>query len=471
MTAEDKKNTPVRIRTIGMTDEDAEAIRRGHFLRRRSDGAYSIVSPKQADALAEVGGFTFTYGDELAKPLPPVVWGCKQFGIVQGRPSLLSGYAGAGKTWFAIDFAIATAAGLPTIWGGIPIELNGKVRHLDYENLKGNTQRRYQRVAAGRRVSLRSLGDRFGLAALPTTYLTDESAYELLCRACDGVALAIDDSLRASCPDVDENSSTIRRYLDVLTRVTAATGTIFLVLVHEGKDPAEGRSHRPTAQRTRGSSAISDAVDASIHISHGDEANGFRIEQGKCSWRQRGDSLTVRLVDDGPLDASGLSKAVVFELVDEAVEPGLSTSLQRCMASIRELLQSSDRPLGSTEIRELVTGKNATINSALAILRERHEVIQDTATKLYTMSPCPPASDDGQPEDERTADRTAPREIPRSRVFPRVPGTREEKRVPVSPSFRRGHASGTGDTPGKNGAPGTRQGTRPPNKLVQPPKE
>lgn len=343
MSTDGKKNTPVRLRTAGLPDEVIDAIRKGHYLVGDGADRLAVVPPKQVEAKVEArktaaAGFAFDFGPTLAEAQPDVVYACKQFLIVKGRPTVFSGYAGSIKTWLALEMAVSVAAGLPTMWGGVPIQLSGVVRHFDYENLPELSARRFQRIAKGRGIDLAALGDRLGRVALPPIYLTSETAEGAFTRACEGVDLALIDSLRAACPSVEENDSTIREYLDRLTRVTRATGTIFVVLHHEGKSTEyEG------AKRMRGSSALADAIDCSIGVkSCGDGV--FEVAQGKHSWGAAGEPIRVRLVDEGEIDSSSdMSTAIRFEQVGADGKSGDEADpLHRAMSRIRQLLALSD---------------------------------------------------------------------------------------------------------------------------------
>jgi hypothetical protein len=400
--------------------------------------------------------FAFDLGPKLAESLPPLKYLSKRFRMVKGRPIIISGQAGSAKTWLAMALGLSVAAGRGMAWGGIDVQLSGAIRHLDYENIDEVSARRYQRLAHGLGINLAALGDRIGRAALPRVHLTDDGAEEALAQACVGVELVIIDSLRAACPRVDENSSTIRDYLDLLTRVTQRTGTIFVVIHHEGKAPTEGR--RSAQDRARGSTAIVDAIDCQLSVTK-EGGDVYKIEQGKESWGSA-DPLIVKLVDIGPVDdATSMHAGLCIELADESASIRLDTKLTNAMAQIVLALRRSDRPLGATELRETVKVRHDTANSALKILKERGEVVQDASKKYLaapekakssTKSSVPDVPEDSgdAAENASEADRKKPRKKACPRVSPHVPGTRDDDDVPMSRPLGRGHRSGTRDTDG-----------------------
>src|SRR5690606_8417829 len=105
--------------------------------------------------------------------------------------------------------------------------------------------------------------DRLSVAPLPRFSLASATAESTLRSLCQGVALCIVDSFRASCPEIDENSSEARRPLNMLTRVSEATDCVFLV-IHHARKPAKD-SQGGSKMSMRGSSGLYDAA-ASVMI-------------------------------------------------------------------------------------------------------------------------------------------------------------------------------------------------------------
>ncbi len=468
-----KRETHERLRSLGVEKlipkriEDAAdlaPLAKALFGQSRLisfDGERVIYGPKKPD---EEGPFAFEYGAELAKPQPPPVWLCPHFAMVRGRPIIIAGYAGSIKTWVAMVLGLAVAAG-KGIWVGVPISLHGTVRFIDYENLGETSARRLQRLAYGLDIDLAELGDRIGRVALPRTYLTTEGAEEALVHACQGVDVAVVDSLRAACPGVDENSSEVREYIDLLQRVTAQTGTIFIVLHHEGKQSQETRG-RPGLQRMRGSSALADAVDAMLRLEEVGEGNDtFKLESGKHSNGRASGLVTVKIEDVGDQDPrTGFSPGVRLVVVPENGSSDVlnrPSPVRKCADQILALLRKTGRPMGSNQIKEAVSGNGTVKADALKLLREGDEVWQDEDRK-YTLkewvprrsvAPTGPDADLGtSPNPEKTQVPSGPEQ---------VPGPTERGQVPESPSLRRGPTPpGPGTraerrkTPGPTGANG-----------------
>jgi hypothetical protein len=229
---------------------------------------------------------------DLAKPVPPVPYVVRHFGIAPGRPTLFAGYGGTGKTILIQWLALLMAAGLTRCWG-LPIAV-GTVLHIDFEMTLDPIRRRYQRLAFACGVELAKCA--LELISMPEIYLSDQDAEQALVRVCAGKILVIVDNLAAATATAlsKENESNIRKYLDILTRVSAKTGCTFVVLVHERK---AGKDDPGGLQRVRGSSAITDAAGSVVSISVAEGDGVITVSQTKTSVRRRGEDLTLKIED------------------------------------------------------------------------------------------------------------------------------------------------------------------------------
>ena len=201
--------------------------------------------------------------------------------------------------------------------------------------------RRYQRLAWSRGVDL--AGTQLEVASrsqLGAWALTAPDARARLLATCDGAVLAVVDSFRALTPGVEENSSDVRRYLDLLLEVSDRTGCAFVVIHHEGKPAADGGT-RDAVHRIRGSGAIVDACDTTWHFSTRDGV--LRLEQGKVSLGEKRDDRRLRLVDVGTReDGADASPGIGWELVtdetagEDAAPPGWDRARTGILAALQE---------------------------------------------------------------------------------------------------------------------------------------
>ncbi len=199
-------------------------------------------------------------GLDIFAPLPEVPWLCRDLQWAPGRPAQVQGYGGAGKTIAVSAAALSLAAGRP-IWKWFLPTRRARVIHLDFDQGKNATLRRYQRLARGMSLDPREIADHLKIVPRPRVRLTSfnedrQAAVDAFAKAVAGYDFAVLDALRGLVAGVDENDSRIRDYLDILGDVSEMTGCTFLFLHHSGKGRAG--SDRPDTEAGRGSSAIQD---------------------------------------------------------------------------------------------------------------------------------------------------------------------------------------------------------------------
>lgn len=221
--------------------------------------------------------------DAIFAPLPPIEWLCERLRLAGGQGvTCFAGYGYSGKTVVAQSIAISIASGRDVL--GIFRCRTGRVLHLDYEQGSRVTMDRYQRLARAMGVSLPDLVDRLRLAVFPSVYLDSEDAADVFARTLDGFDLVIVDALRGAAPTLEENSSDVRRVIDLLSRQSERTGTLPLLLVHARKPtPGPKQDDAPATDARfsiRGSSAIFDAC-ANVFVLGGAKGAPVRVEHEK----------------------------------------------------------------------------------------------------------------------------------------------------------------------------------------------
>lgn len=302
--------------------------------------------------------------DEIFAPLPPANYICQELDICPGAPTMVAGYGYSGKTTASMSLALEVALhdrvvraeqarsgplgvifAPPKAWGHASILRGGRVLHLDYEMGNRLVREKYQRLLRGH-PSGATVDDLRGLleaVILPTVYLDQPETEAVLAKMCEGVVLCLIDSLRACAPSVEENSSDVRRVLDMLTRISEATGCVFLVVHHSRKtNEANGKS---AAQSLRGSSAIYDAC-ASVLVFTGEKNMPSKVQHEKA--RNRGIcaddfSIAIQDVKVGADERGGLRVVVAKEpTVDACVPDGWNDAESELTAKMMALLLSKD---------------------------------------------------------------------------------------------------------------------------------
>lgn len=242
---------------------------------------------------------------ELFQPLPPVRWLVPSLLLAPGAPTLFAGYGYSGKSVALQSLALSVASGRP-LWGEYSVR-QGRVLHLDYEQGRRITAGRYQRLAYAEAIDPEEIADRLEACILPSSGLDLETLVQLG----DGRDLVLVDSWRAAHPNVDENSSDVRRTLDAMGLASERTGAVFVVLHHARKPQGEKGGGGGGKHVIRGSSGFFDGCQT-IYLFDGAESGRPLVSLEKD--RVSGSKLEpFRLVIEDDEGRSGLRVRVEAE--------------------------------------------------------------------------------------------------------------------------------------------------------------
>jgi hypothetical protein len=197
--------------------------------------------------------------DDMFEPEPPANLIVPKLGIGPGPVSSIFGYGFSGKSVASFAMGLAIAAGRD-VWGAFTCK-PGIWAHFDYEQGRRRCRQLFQRLCKGMAVWRDELAGRVKFAIYPKINLTTVGAETLFSRVFEGVTFATMDALKGMTPGVDENDSSIREHIDMLSRVSERTGCTILLIHHAGKT----KDHeRPGKEMGRGSSAIYDACGSNF---------------------------------------------------------------------------------------------------------------------------------------------------------------------------------------------------------------
>lgn len=304
------------------------------------------VHSESAPEAANGNAFEFIRGRDLFQKLPATPWLCEGLEMAPGAPSIWAGFGFSGKTMAAQSLALAVASGRDA-WGSLAVR-QGRVVHFDYEQGRSLTLKRYQKLAQGLGIGPDDIGENLEVALLPTVSLGAEGIEVKLIEKCAGVALCIVDSFRAACPEVDENSSEARRPLDMLNRVSEATGCSFLVIHHSRKPSKDSTGGAKMSMR--GSGALFDAC-ASVFIFGGgkDEPITLQHEKARISGKPRDDfAIEIRDLTDPDGRFDGVE--VVTTALEAHAKPSPSERSDKVQSGIRAALSAG--PLGANQLEQ-----------------------------------------------------------------------------------------------------------------------
>lgn len=242
--------------------------------------------------------------------------------------AVLYGPPKKGKTFVAVDLALAVSTGRP--WMGGPTEA-GHVVYCLGEGVAGLSRRlEAWRLHHGHDAPA-------GLAILPHVpqlHNPVDVADFIDAVAPAQPALIIIDTLARAIVGVDENASKdMGEVVAQLDRIKEATGACVLVLHHTGKDAARG---------TRGSSALTGAIDTGVEVRGDPQAMTLATTEQKDAEpadprqfraEQVGDSIV--LVPTMDLARASSSTIAVMEALVEIDTGGTATTLWKDMAAER----------------------------------------------------------------------------------------------------------------------------------------
>jgi hypothetical protein len=211
------------------------------------------------------------FAPELARALPPVPWVCQGLTMAPGRPTIVCGIGGVGKSWFAQSLMLAGAVDEPFL-GRFVCKPKLRSVYVDYEQGERITSQRFQLLAGAMGVrSLAALERRVGYCERPIPSWavepkTRQKTVDGLCRYVDALKLdlMVVDSVRACSPGTEENSSAASSPMDLATMVSSKTGVCIAFLDHSGKPGKDGQDRGVHNQR--GHSSKTDACQTQLML-------------------------------------------------------------------------------------------------------------------------------------------------------------------------------------------------------------
>ena len=288
-----------------------------------------------------------------------------------GAPGLVAGFGFSGKTVAVQALAMSIAAGLP-VWGAFSAP-RARCLHIDYEQGPRLTRERYQRLAAGLMIGPSDIEGHLSLVSIPRVFLDSSNAESFLLERCAGFDLVIIDSLRAACPTLDENDSSVRGALDMLTRVSTRLGCTFLIIHHCRKPSLTAQGGARMA--IRGSGAIYDGC-GSVLVLEAEKGQPTRVSHEKA--RNTGICLADFSLTIADLEVAGRARAGLT-VTAEVARPGAGTRGGLALDALKERIRAyfrehGDQP-GKGALRERLAVNRDLFFAAMAELESSGEVI------------------------------------------------------------------------------------------------
>lgn len=345
--------------------------------------ARAVVSSENAPDLHENGGPASPWraldAAAIFAPLEPVNYLLEPLDLCPGAPALVAGYGFSGKTVALQAAAVAIAANQP-VWGTFKAR-HGRVLHIDYEQGAHLTRSRYQRIAAAMMVTPDELAGRLELVSLPQLYLDNPGNEASLTKKVRGFDLAIVDSLRAAGPTLEENDSTVRALLDMLTRISERTGCCFVVIHHARKPMKDGAGGGGAKMAIRGSGAIFDAC-SSVLILEAEKGQPTRCTHEKA--RTSGicaDDFILRIEDHqiGDDPRGGLLVTAEAKPPTQGPSSSFAALMERALTELEASGPAASKTALAARVKGKLADKYAAIDQLVAdgrikVTGKRHEV-------------------------------------------------------------------------------------------------
>jgi hypothetical protein len=341
--------------------------------------------PRVEDAV--VLGVRALDADELLRPpaLPEYI--TEELQWRAGRPAMVVGPRGSGKTLAIQSAALSLASGARNIWGHIPVGRRTRVLHLD----QGGgmcAARRYQRLALGLGLSAEDLRDHLRLVAGPRIKLTDPRARDAYGRAVEGWHICILDPLGGFMTGLDDSDSRVGDYVDeILTPLSEDTGCAFVVL-HDGSSVHEnGRwpflRFAPVSRDVPAASGLSTAKHLRTRGHEGIARELRRVTMGPTAPAPRGKGLAPFLLEfvdvpgeDGENPQAGLSVIHRAE-EDVKVEARADHAVMNALRYLRECTLAGHPVCGIEALAKAIQVHRRTAGDAVRRLERAKLVVNE----------------------------------------------------------------------------------------------
>lgn len=284
--------------------------------------------------------------------------------------AFIYGEPASGKTFLALDIAMRIARGCA--WNTHKTK-QGKVLYVAAEDANG-VRKRVQAYQAYHGAGHDYSGIRFIAEAPQLLQEKDRKALWSQIKSCGPMDVVILDTLAASTPGIDENSSKeFGPVLHYCKQLSKRTGALILFVHHTGKDPLKGM---------RGSSVLLGASDCLILVERFGDDRVATIAKLKNGVDKAEYGFKLNVVDLGvDSDGDNISSCVVNYLPPGAAKkvPVTKDSVPRLLLNLAETLTVT----GTVTVNELIEGAVAQMPHADAGKRDtRRKRVQDAYETL-----------------------------------------------------------------------------------------
>lgn len=301
-----------------------------------------IIAEEQGENIDEVG---------TEAPTPPNDRWCIEPLVMKGRPALLFGPGGVGKSLIALTCGLSVAYGIEII-PGMPPAVKGPVLYLDWETTKDVINDRIQNIAAGHHFTPTRNAVFYRHCVRPLA--TDAEELSAIVAA-KGIVLVIVDSsayaMGAQGEYGDANESILRMH-----EALRLIGVTSLLVDHVNKTDAKAKGGASTPY---GSAYKTNAARVSWEVRKEASAEGLRISLFHAKSNDTALLPPIGIALDWTYDSIMFRKTAVDVVRDEDPEENVSLAkaiLEMCEdeTEIATMIRTFSPPHGSQVIRNTV---------------------------------------------------------------------------------------------------------------------
>lgn len=297
--------------------------------------------------------------------LPERKYIVKEMGIETGVLMAFVGIGGVSKTMLLQDFLVSVSSGQP--WLGMAVT-QGPCVHIDQEQSLIQTERRYCRLMAGKKIDAVDI-DRVTLATrLDADGVNRDQVFKEMCELLSGKLVCAIDSLR-KISAADENSGDQEPLVALLKDVAGATGCTIIIIHHMGKIGASGAT-----QSGRGSSTFYDSLDYQFDITRdSDERIKLFANKTRDEIKDKR-QIYYKLVNSGEFNVKqNCSSAVTVTLCEN----------QKQIDILETLKSAGDAGMSFTDIQSEVGGRLDGLQKSLKKLIKEKKIAMTKVGKYH----------------------------------------------------------------------------------------
>lgn len=255
-----------------------------------------------------IAGNSFTLHEILTADPPPLIWAIHEL-ITERGFVILSGEGGVGKSYILMEWALSLSL-KKMVFGHFPVHRPYRVLYLDQEMDEGATIKRFQRMAAGYKISPEKAkqNDNLIIGSQSLLRLDVKELTEYLVEYVNDnkIDFVLVDSLGRALRGQENEVQTVNNFFYAVKPLRDRCNSGLIMLHHQRKKSAEDGMN-DSSQRLRGSSAWRDVIDSHFAIIDKPKENYLTIAPDK---NRHGDALAPRFTiyfhkddpeeDDGP---------------------------------------------------------------------------------------------------------------------------------------------------------------------------